>query len=100
MSDEVKTQWPRGVVVGHTNVKHVRPGVVILDAPCVELTPAEARFVATELLLRADCQDRQVLVQYIDGIPRYRKPIQISNPNGSDEIEPMYADDDPPCTPR
>jgi len=52
VSDSPK--WPTGVRVGHSAA---RP-VVTLTAASVELTPAEARAVAEELLIRADLQDR------------------------------------------
>lgn len=66
--------WPAGVCVGHTNKNAStlpqRDGLVILDAPRTMLTPAEARAVAAELLLRADFQDRTPDTYLENEIPR------------------------------
>lgn len=64
--------WPSGVIVGHTGAGGSSDDekLVILEARRVHLTPAEARLVAQELLLRADFQERTPDTYVDNGVPR------------------------------
>ena len=59
--------WPSGIRVGHTSPKSGRRMITLNS---VELSPGEARAVATELQLRADFQDRTSDTRLIDEVPR------------------------------
>lgn len=64
--------WPFDVFVGHRSIDGA--DVVTLDARAARLTPAEARLVAAELVLRADLQERNGKANIVDAIPRRKEP--------------------------
>ena len=81
--------WPRDIRVGHTSPKSGRKAITLND---VELSPDEARAVATELQLRADFQDRTADTRLIDEVPRR---VSVDRPAKAARLPGDYPDSHP-----